>query len=73
MVLDGAGVALLPTFCVAEDIAARRLVRILADYSVPEQPICAYYPHARQQPMKINLFLKFLEARFKTASWGVGL
>jgi DNA-binding transcriptional LysR family regulator len=71
MVLDGAGVALLPTFCVAEDIRKGRLVRILSSYSVPDQPICAYYPHARQQPMKMNLFLEFLEARFRKATWGV--
>jgi len=70
MVLDGAGIALLPAFCVAEDIRKRRLVRVLAGYSVPDQPICASYPHARQQPVKMNLFLKFLEARFKTADWG---
>ena len=71
MALDGAGVALLPTFCVADDIRKRRLVRILTNYSVPEQPICAYYPHGRQQPLKMRLFLEFLEARFKAAAWGV--
>jgi DNA-binding transcriptional LysR family regulator len=70
MVLDGAGIALLPAFCVAEDIRKRRLVPILASYSVPNQPICAYYPHARQQPMKMDLFLRFIEARFKAADWG---
>jgi DNA-binding transcriptional LysR family regulator len=70
MVLDGAGIALLPAFCVAEDIRKRRLVPVLAGYSVPNQPICAYYPHARQQPVKMDLFLKFLEARFKAANWG---
>ncbi|HWG04740.1 MAG TPA: LysR substrate-binding domain-containing protein [Beijerinckiaceae bacterium] len=71
MALDGAGIALLPTFCVAEDIRRRRLVRLLMNYSVPEQSICAYYPHGHQQPLNMRLFLKFLEERFKTAAWGV--
>jgi DNA-binding transcriptional LysR family regulator len=72
MVLDGAGIALLPTFCVAEDIRKRRLVRILSSYDIPSQPICAYYPHARQQPKKMNLFLDFLAARFREADWNIG-
>lgn len=71
MVLDSAGIALLPAFCVAEDIRKRRLVRILANYEIPSQPICAYYPHGRQQPKKMNLFLDFLAARFKRADWSI--
>lgn len=47
MVLDGAGIALLPLFCVLEDLRERRLVRVLTEYSVPSQIIGAYYPHAR--------------------------
>ena len=69
MVLDGAGIALLPLFCVADDLRERRLVRVLSDYTVPSQIIGAYYPHARQQPRTMKLFLKFLEARFKAAQW----
>jgi DNA-binding transcriptional LysR family regulator len=69
MALDGAGVALLPTFCVAEDIRQRRLVQVLSSYKAPEQSICAYYPHGPQQPVKMRLFLEFLEARFKNAAW----
>lgn len=69
MVLDGAGVALLPAFCVADDIHARRLVPVLTGYSIPDQPICALYPHGRQQPARIHLFLDFLRNRFNEAAW----
>jgi DNA-binding transcriptional LysR family regulator len=70
MALDGAGIALLPEFCVADDIRNRRLIHILPDYTVPQQSICAYYPSARHQPAKMRLFLDFLESRFKATSWG---
>ena len=73
MVLDGAGIALLPLFCVADDLRERRLVRVLTDYTVPSQTIGAYYPHARQQPRSMKLFLRFLEARFKAASWNAAI
>ena len=69
MVLDGAGIALLPLFCVAEDIREKRLVRLFSDFSVPEQSICAYHTHGRQQPRAMRLLLKFLETRFKSAPW----
>ena len=71
MVLDGAGIALLPTFCVAEDIRMCRLEPLLQDYCVQEQSICAFYPPARKQPQILQMFLKYLEARFKTAEWGI--
>jgi DNA-binding transcriptional LysR family regulator len=71
MALDGVGLALLPIFCVAEDVRKGRLVRILTNYSAPEQSICAYYPHGHQRTVKMRLFLEFLESRFKKAAWGL--
>lgn len=71
MALDEVGVALLPTFCVAEDIRKGRLLRVLTNYNALEQSICAYYPHGHQQTVKMRLFLEFLEARFKKAAWGL--
>ena len=69
MALDNAGIALLPLFCVAEDIKQGRLVRILQDYQVPEQSISAYYPNSSQQTKIMKLFLNFLKDRFRTAVW----
>jgi DNA-binding transcriptional LysR family regulator len=70
MALDGAGIALLPEFCVAQDIRKRRLVALLKDYEVAEQPICAYYHDAQKQPLSMRLFIDFLEGRFKSYQWG---
>jgi DNA-binding transcriptional LysR family regulator len=69
MVLDGTGIALLPSFCIADDIHKGTLVPLLEDYKVPEQTIGAYYQNARQQPQSMKLFLKFLESRFRNANW----
>lgn len=69
MVMDGAGIALLPKFCVNEDIQSRRLSPILTGYEVQQQSICAFYPQARKQPRVLQLFIKYLTERFKTAPW----
>ena len=69
MVMDGAGIALLPKFCVSEDIQSRRLSPILTGYEVQQQSICAFYPQARKQPKVLQLFIKYLTERFKTAPW----
>ena len=69
MVMDEAGIALLPKFCVAEDIQSRRLTQILTSYEVQQQSICAFYPPARKQPIILKLFLDYLADRFKKAPW----
>ncbi len=72
MVLDGAGIAVLPKFCVSEDIQSRRLTPILHGYEVQQQSICAFYPQALKQPKVLQLFIKYLTERFKTAPWAQG-
>jgi DNA-binding transcriptional LysR family regulator len=69
MVLDGTGIALLPIFCIADDLRSGALVPLLENYKIPEQTISAYYQNARQQTQSMKLFLKFLEGRFRNASW----
>ena len=69
MVLDGAGVALLPNFAVADDLAQGRLVRVLPDYRVPNLPIAAIYPHRKLQPRKISLFLDYTARVLKASPW----
>lgn len=71
MVLDGAGIALLPAFCVESDIRERRLVPVLPAFTIADQPICALYPPG-QQSKKMKLFLDFLAARFRNA-WSADL
>ncbi|HTI85797.1 MAG TPA: LysR family transcriptional regulator [Alphaproteobacteria bacterium] len=69
MVLDGAGIALLPTFAVADDLRSGHLVRILQDYEIPDLPICALYPHANEQPRKVKLFVDFISKQLRHAPW----
>jgi DNA-binding transcriptional LysR family regulator len=69
MALDGAGIALLPTFCVSEDIQTRKLLPVLTQYGGVEQTIYACYADPRQQPLGIRLFVQFLKQRFSKTSW----
>jgi DNA-binding transcriptional LysR family regulator len=73
MVLDGAGVALLPTFAVADDLRSGQLVEILREYKVPDLPICALYPHAKHQPHKVRLFVDFISKQLQPAPWDADL
>jgi DNA-binding transcriptional LysR family regulator len=69
MVLEGAGIALLPNFAVADDLAQGNLVRVLPDYRVPDLPIAAIYPHRNLQPRKITLFLDYTARVLKASAW----
>jgi len=62
--LAGAGVAILPTFLIAEDIAEGRLVPLLPGYDTLFGGIYALYPHSRHLSPKIRAFVDFLAARF---------
>lgn len=68
MVLDGAGIALLPVFCVAEDIRSGRLNEILKGYRVADQPVYAFSPHNQPQPEKVRLFIDFLKNWFQQSN-----
>jgi DNA-binding transcriptional LysR family regulator len=61
-VLAGIGLAVMPDYQVAEDIAAGRLVRILPDWSLPAGGIYAVYPPAKFRPARVRAFVDILEA-----------
>jgi DNA-binding transcriptional LysR family regulator len=69
MVLEGAGIAMLPTFCVGEDLKKGTLSRILGEWSIEDLPICALYPHATDQPTKVKLFVDYLAESLKRPTW----
>lgn len=69
MVLEGAGIAMLPTFCVGEDLKNGSLSRILGEWSIEDLPICALYPHATDQPKKVKLFVDYLADTLKRPGW----
>lgn len=59
-VLQGVGVARIPTFIVGPDIAEGRLVQLLPDHPMPTQEIYAVWPERRHLPTKVRVFTDFL-------------
>jgi DNA-binding transcriptional LysR family regulator len=64
---DGAGIALLPHFLVAADLASARLQRVLPAWAGVEQGIFAIYPGNRFIPAKVRAFVEFVELRLRAA------
>ncbi len=64
--LDGLGLALLPTWMVADDLATCRLLPLLQEYSMSplgyDEPICAVHAAAPRVPAKITAFIAHLRA-----------
>ncbi|MDF2620192.1 MAG: transcriptional regulator, LysR family [Xanthobacteraceae bacterium] len=58
---NGAGVALLPVFIVAEHLRAGRLVPVLPEWSPPEFWLTLYYPPYQKLPPRIAAFSDFFE------------
>jgi DNA-binding transcriptional LysR family regulator len=65
MVLNDLAVALLPSYCISDDIKAGKLRHILKNYTLPSQTIRALYPPGGLMPAKTKLFIGFLKERFK--------
>lgn len=63
-VLGGAGVALLPTFLVGEDLQRGALQGALIDYTPVERSVYAVYLPNRHLSAKVRTFIDFLVARF---------
>lgn len=58
--LAGAGVAILPEWLVADDVASGRLVRLLPGYALARQGVYAVYPNTRHISAKVSMFIAFL-------------
>jgi len=63
-VLGGLGLALLPTFIVGSELLAGRLVEVLPDYLPAGRFIYAVHLPDRHLPMKVRVFIEFLQQRF---------
>jgi DNA-binding transcriptional LysR family regulator len=62
-VLANAGIALLPTYCIGEDLRTGRMKRVLPDYTVESRPIYVLYGQSTYVQRKARLFVDFLEER----------
>jgi DNA-binding transcriptional LysR family regulator len=63
--LNDLAIALLPTYCVSDDIKSGALRHVLRTYTLPSQTIRALYPPGGFMPAKTKLFIGFLKERFK--------
>ena len=73
--LSGAGIAMLPTYYVGEDIMAGRLVPLLVTYSLEILNIQALYLSRRHQPKCLKLLIEHLATTFggELPSWDLPL
>ncbi|HUO66913.1 MAG TPA: LysR substrate-binding domain-containing protein, partial [Gammaproteobacteria bacterium] len=62
---DSLGLAYLPDYFVAGDIASGRLVRVLEEWGGIERDVVAIYQQRRHLTAKVKLFVDFLEKRFQ--------
>ncbi len=63
LVLDGAGIGMLPTLFAEEDVQQKRLVRVLPEWCFPTVTAWAVMPMRRYLPAKTRAFIEHL-ARF---------
>lgn len=63
--ISGAGLIFQPLFIVADDLAAGRLVQVLADYPSAELGIYALYPSRKHLSAKVRTFVDFLVERLQ--------
>ena len=64
LVLNDAGVGLIPDYIVAGDVADGRLTRVLADVPSVQMTVQALYLDARYMPLRLRRFIDFLGAEF---------
>lgn len=67
--LAGAGLTVLPSFAVDEDLAAGRLIALLRDYPLPELTLWAVSPPGRWMPTRVRAFVDWLAASFRAPPW----
>jgi DNA-binding transcriptional LysR family regulator len=67
--LNGLGLALLPTYCIGQDLTDKSLIEVLPSHTGPEEQISVLYPHRRFLPAKSRLFIDFMADSFRRPPW----
>ncbi len=62
----GMGVAMLPETLVKNDISEGKLVQLLPDWKLPEQPMALIYHRDRYRPKRLTTFIEFARSNFKS-------
>ena len=78
LLVSGRGIGLLPTFLIADDLRAGRLVALLPGAVEQDLELMALYPHRQGLPAKVRVFVDFLVEEFgvgpgELAPWDHGL
>ena len=69
-VLLGLGLMQMPVFHIESDLAAGRVVRVLADDQVPPVPVSVLYPRNRQLSPRVRVFIDWVVQQFARKSPG---
>jgi DNA-binding transcriptional LysR family regulator len=69
LALADQGIALLPAFLVAEDVAAGRLEPVLSDALEADLDVVAVLPDGRQTAAKVRAFVDFVAGRLRREPW----
>ena len=69
-VRSGLGIGLLPAYLCAADLRAKRLERVLREWSVPVTPVQVVYPSTRHVSPKVKTFVDHLLERMTPPPWG---
>jgi DNA-binding transcriptional LysR family regulator len=64
LALKSAGIIYAPDYLVGDDLREGRLLRLLPQYTMPDIPVHAVYPHSRYLSAKTRTLIDFLAARF---------
>ncbi|ACA84429.1 LysR family transcriptional regulator [Shewanella woodyi] len=65
MVKQGAGIAILPSYLVEDEIAQGELIHILPDYHLDEGGVYAIHPFDKVIPPRVKAFLDFIQIKMK--------
>jgi DNA-binding transcriptional LysR family regulator len=68
LALQGSGLVVKSIWDVGDDLLAGRLQRLLPSYDMPAAPLQAILPHGRNLPLRVRLFLDYLQVCL-TAAW----
>jgi DNA-binding transcriptional LysR family regulator len=71
--VDGLGIAILPEFICREDLAAGRLVQLLADWYMPKVPVSFVYAQRKLMPKRLRVFIDYMIERFEQREKNVAM
>ena len=63
--LRGVGIAILRQYLVAEDVKTGRLKQILSGFELDKRALYALYPKHHHMPMRMQVFLDYLDEQFR--------